>query len=143
MQVFRLPNSMMVPERRQAFFLLVHAGCAVCLPPSHPPLAPLSTTGEQMVHSRRRVIESPQRKCNCSRNYVLNSIGAMGVGGRPPDRGFNVSSPLDHRWDDAHRSCRLLPLGGPVLTFPPSHKERGDRNNCSRAPSHKCDGALN
>ena len=38
--------------------------------PSHPPLAPLSTTREQMVHSRRRVIESPWRKCNCLSNYV-------------------------------------------------------------------------
>lgn len=38
---------------------------------SHPPLAPLSTTHEQMVHSRRRVIESRRRKCNCSSNYVI------------------------------------------------------------------------
>ncbi len=40
---------------------------------SHPPLAPLSMTREQMVHSRRRVIESPWRKCNCFSNYVLTA----------------------------------------------------------------------
>ena len=42
---------------------------------SHPALAPLSMTCEQMVHSRRRVTRAPRRKCNCCSNYVLTTTG--------------------------------------------------------------------
>lgn len=121
--------------------------------PSHPPLAPLSTTREQMVHSRRRVIESPWRKCNCFGNYVLTATEQW-ESMRPqlfienPERGRLFWGLTWTRWtttqmtadwrsdNNAHWSCCLFSASAQTvcsaLTFLRSRKQRGDRNNCSR-----------
>lgn len=90
---------------------------------SHPPLAPLSTTHEQMVHSRHRVTESLWRKCNCFNNYVLTAteqwestqpqlfIENLGVGGALLSANMNS---LDHQSDDSWwtvwQQCSLILL---------------------------------
>lgn len=119
----------------------------------HPPSAPLSTTREQMVHSRRRVTESPWRKCNCFSNYVLTATEQW-ESTRPqlfienPERGRLFWGLTWTRWtttqmtadwrsdNNAHWSCCLFSASAqtvcPALTVLRSRKQRGDRNDCSR-----------
>lgn len=103
---------------------------------SHPPLAPLSTTHEQMVHSRRRVIESPRRKCNCSSNYVIAATEQW-ESLRPqlfigPREGVSSSEGLK-TW--TRRLCARLSPSCEVVKKKPK-KQPGDQNNCSRHPTH-------
>lgn len=128
--------------------LLFCTGHVICWPSHTLPLAPLATTCEQMVHSRRRVIESPWRKCNCFSNYVLPATEqwesmwpqlfienpVVGGGGRgSPLLRFNTNTPDRHSSDDWLTNLTTA-LIDPARLSPSCKvvKRWGNRNNCSR-----------
>lgn len=103
--------------------LLFYTGHVICWPSHSLPLAPLSTTCEQMVHSRRRVIESPWRKCNCFSNYVLPATEQwesmrpqLFIENRERGRLFwgLTRNSLDHHssddWLTIWQQCSLIPV---------------------------------
>lgn len=125
---------------------------------SHPLLGPLSTTCEQMVHSRHRVIESLRRRCNCFSNYALTTTEQWEstlpqLYTENPERGRSLRGVNWTRWrtstrvtsdwqpdNNAHSSCCLFSASplivGPGRTSSQHSQTAGWRRQLPSSPAN-------